>query len=66
MLYSFNEIKLTGKRKVIVNGKKKIQQKTFSQTVNPFNKNLDGSIKSAKEIIAELKEEIAEWQAQGN
>lgn len=63
MTINFMPVKMIGKRKITINGKTKIQQKTFEQTINPFNKNPDGSIRSRQEILVELKKEIAKWQS---
>lgn len=43
-------------------GKKVRRQRTFTQTLNPFNK-IDGRPKTAPEIYAELKAEAAAWEA---
>ena len=63
----FEKVKLTAKKTIIdENGKKKNIQKTFIQTINPFNKNMSGLriglIKNHNDIIKELKEEIKEWK----
>lgn len=36
--------------------------KVFSQTVNPFNKNADGTVKTVQQIVIELENEAARWQ----
>jgi hypothetical protein len=38
------------------------KQKTFSQTINPFNKNKKGWVKTKDEIINELKSLIETWK----
>ena len=38
------------------------RQKTFSQTLNPFNKNKDGSLKNRLQIKDELVEEASKWR----
>lgn len=43
-------------------GKKVRRQKTFSQTVSPFNKNAEGQPKTELEITAELREQAAKWE----
>lgn len=43
-------------------GKKLIRTRTFEQTINPWNKNAAGEVKSRSEILEELKEEAADWQ----
>lgn len=37
------------------------RSKKFYQTLNPFNKNKNGFIKTREEILKELKEEINQW-----
>lgn len=38
------------------------RQRTFRQTINPFNKNADGQVKTRAEIMVELKVQAAEWE----
>lgn len=40
----------------------KRRQKTFWQTLSPFNKNPDGSVKDRKDVFRSLREEAAAWQ----
>lgn len=44
-------------------GKKIRRSTTLYQTLNPFNKNEDGTVKTFKQILAELEEQAKEWQA---
>jgi hypothetical protein len=44
-------------------GKKVRRQRTFTQTLNPFNKNAAGAVKTVPEIRAENKECAEEWKA---
>lgn len=44
-----------------VNGKRRQKTRKFSQTLNPFNKNQDGSLKTREQIITELKAERDAW-----
>lgn len=37
------------------------RQKRFEQTLNPFNKNAAGVVKTQEEIVIELLEEIDAW-----
>lgn len=65
----FEKVKLTAKKTIIdENGKKKTIQKTFFQTINPWNKNMSGSrtglIKNRDDIFKELKEDIKFWKEQ--
>ena len=43
------------------NGKRHQKTKTFSQTINPFNKNTDGTIKTESEIYEELDKQRTGW-----
>ena len=59
----FETVKRTARKTVIVDGKKRKRQKTFEQTINPFNKNPDGSVKTRADIIKELNSECRKWEA---
>lgn len=37
------------------------RQRTFRQTINPFNKNAEGQVKTRAEIQEELKAQAATW-----
>jgi hypothetical protein len=37
------------------------RRKTFEQTVNPFNRNADGSVKTRDEVSEAVKAEAAAW-----
>lgn len=43
-------------------GKSMKRQKRFTQTINPFNKNKNGYIKSSDEIYAEVRIEGEKWK----
>lgn len=43
-------------------GKKIRRQTTFRQTISPFNKDAEGLPKTRREILAELREQAAEWE----
>ena len=59
MRYNFSKVQLVGVGKT-KSGKKR--QKTFYQTLNPYNLNESGECKTAKEINVELKAEIEKWK----
>ncbi len=63
--YRFEEIKQQARKRVPCDecGKKVTRQRTFSQTVNPFNKNADDDVKTEHEISEELTTQVAEWEA---
>lgn len=56
--YRFQSVTLQAARKK--DGKR--QQKTFSQTLNPFNKAADGTPKTREQILVELREEADRWK----
>jgi predicted RNA-binding Zn-ribbon protein involved in translation (DUF1610 family) len=45
-------------------GKRLRRQRTFEQTINPYNRNEDGTVKTRNEIRAELAAQAAEWARQ--
>lgn len=64
--YRFEEVKGYYDKKVpcTVCGRQVRRQRTFSQTLNPFNKNAQGELKTRKEIYAELHEKGTAWKAE--
>jgi hypothetical protein len=60
----FDEIKYYAKKygTCQVCKEKAIRQKMFSQTLNPFNKNSDGTIKSKNDIYRELQVEADQFK----
>lgn len=63
--YTFDEIRWpSGVRKLKCRtcGKRFTRSRTFTQTVNPYNKNADGQVKTRGEIYKELRDEAAAWQ----
>lgn len=62
MRITFDEIKVKGMRRwVDEQGKKRQETRSFSQTVNPFNKNAQGHVKSRDEILVEIRAECEVW-----
>jgi hypothetical protein len=61
---NFTEVKLQGRKtsKCVVCGKRRSRSKTFWQTLNPFNKKADGSVKSRRDIMEELRGKIKLWE----
>ncbi|MDP1931950.1 MAG: hypothetical protein Q8L60_10885 [Gammaproteobacteria bacterium] len=58
----FEEVSLRAERTVIdENGKKRKQKKKFYQTINPFNKRANGSVKDRDFIMLELREQAQQW-----
>lgn len=64
MRYTFDEVSVKAtKRWTDESGKKRQQTRNFFQTINPFNKNEDGTIKTRDQIMAEIKAERNAWLA---
>lgn len=63
----FDEVRVTGvkKWKDPVTGRPRQQTRVFAQTVNPFNKNAQGQVKTREEIKDELRSERDAWLAEG-
>lgn len=62
MRYQFEEVSLKVVRRwTDAEGKKRQQTKKFLQTINPFNKNADGSLKTRSQIMVELNAERDAW-----
>jgi len=63
MRITFQEVgfKRTKSGKCVVCGKRCQITKEFFQTINPFNKNADGTCKDAKTIMLEEKAEAQRW-----
>ena len=60
--YKFEEIKTKRtKRWTDEDGKKRQKTKTFSQTLNPFNKNKNGTLKTRQQIWDEINIEADKW-----
>jgi hypothetical protein len=67
MRIQFDKIELRAKRVWRQDGKRRQETKVFMQTVNPFNKNVDGTRKTREQILVELHAERLTWleSAQG-
>jgi hypothetical protein len=63
-IYRFEAVTLTGQKTVKCDncGKWLRRQRTFQQTLNPYNKNAQGELKSRREMNAELNKAIAAWR----
>lgn len=64
--YTFEEVVLreTRRWKDPITGKTRQKTKKFSQTLNPFNKNGQGEVKTREEIRAELRVQADAWLAE--
>jgi hypothetical protein len=65
-VYRFREIKYQASKNLPCPGcgKKLRRQRTFGQTLNPFNKNADGQVKTELDIVRELHATAAEWETE--
>lgn len=43
-------------------GKRVRRQRTFGQTVSPYNRNSDGTVKTAAEVRASVVASVREWE----
>jgi hypothetical protein len=61
---TYDEVKATGTRRGVCKacGLRMIKQQTFTNTVNPFNKNPDGSVRTYDEVLARVRAEAAAWR----
>ena len=61
----FNKVSLTFTKtgKCYICGMKTTRTKVFFQTLNPFNTNEDGSVKTVQQIKDELRIQGNEWKA---
>lgn len=67
MKYTFNEVSVKAtKRWKDENGRWKTKTKKFYQTLSPFNKNIDGSLKSREQIMSEIMAEREGWLSESN
>lgn len=62
-VYRFSDVGLIHRAKGACPGCGKTvwRQRRFSQTLNPFNRNADGTVKTERDIMVELRAEAAEW-----
>jgi hypothetical protein len=51
------------KRWTDASGKKRQKTREFSQTLNPYNKKADGSVKTRRDIMDEIEAQRKEWLA---
>lgn len=63
---TFPEVKLTVKATAPCGkcGKQCTRTKVFSQTLNPFNTNEDGTVKTREQIMVELQPKAAQYRTQ--
>lgn len=62
MIINFDVIKVSAMKKGKCKcGKRLTRSKTFEQTVNPFNKNPDGTVKTRNEVSAAVSRVATDW-----
>ena len=62
-LINFEEVKINVKKSgKCLCGKYRQRSRSFYQTINPFNKNQEGKIKTREEILVEIKKRAIEWK----
>lgn len=64
MIITFDTVKFYARKsgKCPACGKTTIRSRVFEQTLNPYNRNEQGLVKSRDEIRAELRVEAEEWE----
>ena len=63
MRINFREIAYYPKKsgKCVVCGKQAARREKIYSTVNPFNRNADGSIKTPEEVAVQVRAEVRDW-----
>lgn len=65
MRVHFPEVKVVATRNMYCErgcGHKTTRQKTFISTINPFNKNPDGTVKTESQVRAQVQEKADAWR----
>lgn len=65
MRVDFQVVKVVGTRNLQCErgcGRKTTRQKTFESTINPFNKNADGTVKNEREVRAQSQAKADAWR----
>jgi transcriptional regulator NrdR family protein len=62
--YTFQEVKHREARRLKCRtcGKRFTRSQTFTQTINPFNKNANGQVKTYREVLRDVVAKGAAWQ----
>lgn len=63
---NFEVVSVKGTRKWSENGKPRQETKEFFQTLNPFNKNEDGTLKTKQQAFSEITLQRDAWLAEFN
>lgn len=59
---TFQQVSATGVRYEIIDGVRRRKQRKFTHTVNPFNRNADGSVKSFAQVKEDVRAEAIAWE----
>lgn len=61
---TYDRLKAQAQRKVTCPGcgKSRVIRRTFYQTVNPFNRNDDGTVKTYLQVQNSVRQEAADWE----
>jgi hypothetical protein len=62
--YHYEPVRVTAVKKLPcpVCGKLLRRQRTFQETINPFNKNPDGTQKTSREVLASVQARAEDWR----
>jgi hypothetical protein len=61
----FEEVSLRGKKTGKCGcGKNRTRQATFTNTINPYNRDADGTIKSRDEVLEDVRKILNEWKSE--
>ncbi len=63
MKITFDVVAVRATRVWRENGRRRQATKEFMQTINPFNKNDDGTVKTRQQILIEVNEQRRAWLA---
>lgn len=61
MKVTFDEVVVKATKRWKEDGKARTKTRKFYQTMNPFNKNADGTVKTRDQIMAEITAERDTW-----
>lgn len=62
--YNFEKVKCYAKKSgKCLCGKRRTRSEVLWQTVNPFNKNPDGTVKTYNQVRADVNREYEEWKS---
>jgi hypothetical protein len=65
---TYDRVRATARRRVVcdVCGQKRYIQRTFTATVNPFNRNVDGTPRSAGQVQSVVNAQARDWEPDEN